>query len=485
MSQQFVLAFGGTGARCAEALTYLLASRSIRTPTHVLIVDPDETNGNVSIALAQLHRYHAIHKMLTPADGEGAFFSTPVNAELPAESFSWSNPQKHEEFGTLLQYAAQGPNEKALLDLLYDEDDMRLSFEKGYIGRAHIGSLDLLRTLEHQVTRAVEAGDDVHGRTDAMLLFFRRLRNAAQQPGGAKVLVVGSVFGGTGASGLPAIPPLLRKLLPSGLRAEMKVACVQVAPYFSFPPGREEDPDSALHPLATQAALYHYSLTNVGYERIYLVGAPNREQANDENVPGGDAQRNAAHYVELASALAAAHFFANPPKSSNPEVLACGADEVHWTKLPYGKDTQVRRNLTSLTTFCLMYARYLAEDLTERRHMDTKWLGDLQRERGRTLGGQEAELRALRDFAERLLTWTVELKQSGGENLFATSARHSEDSLAQVVPGGGSDHAYHKIYRNLNTAPSSRQETGQGWFIEALTSASVRFCRDNYQSWWS
>lgn len=484
MSQQFVLAFGGTGARCAEALTYLLASRSIRLPTHVLIVDPDQTNGNVSIALEQLRRYHAIQKNIAAVDGEGAFFSTPLNATLPQESFAWSNPQQNVEFGTLLEYAAQGQNEKALLDLLYDEDDMRLSFEKGYIGRAHIGSLDLLRTLEHQVTRAVAAADDEQGSPDAMLLFFRRLRAAAQQPGGAKVMVLGSVFGGTGASGLPAVPPLLKKLLPTGLRAEMKIACVQVAPYFSFPPGREEDPDSALHPLATQAALYHYSLTNVGYERIYLVGAPSREQANDENVPGGDAQRNAAHYVELASALAVAHFFANPPQSANPEVLASGADEIHWTKLPHGKQTQIRRNLTSLATFCMMFDRYLAEDLSERRHLETKWLGDLERDRARTLGGQEAELRRLREFSERFLAWTVEVKQNSKTNLFATSDLHSEDSLAQVVDGGSATDAYHRLYRRLNTVPASKQETGQGWFIEALTYASDGFCRENYQSWW-
>ena len=60
-----------------------------------------------------------------------------------------------------------------LFEVLYDHDDMRASFGKGYVGRAHVGALDLYRVLEgaaqglqvalagdeHALRRALPAGD--------------------------------------------------------------------------------------------------------------------------------------------------------------------------------------------------------------------------------------------------------------------------------------------------------------------------------------
>jgi hypothetical protein len=482
MTQNFVMAFGGTGARCIEALTYLAASNAVHGPVHVLVVDPDETNGNVSEALKQLRRYHEIQAQVRANDDGDTppFFSTHLNDGLGTDSFFWANPSPNVEFGTLINYAAHDADSRALLDLLYDPDDIRLTFEKGYIGRAHIGSLDLMRTLREQITTAATVERD---RPDAMLQFFRKLRAATQQPGGARLIVFGSVFGGTGASGLPAVPPLLRSVLLSGLQRELAVACVQVTPYFSFPPGGEEDPDSALHPLATQAALYHYSLTDTGYDRIYIVGAPGREQSNPNNVVGGDAQRNAAHYVELAAALAAAHFFSEPPPKGATEVLACGAEDVRWDKLPFQKESDLRRRLVSFGTFCLMHSRFLAPEMEERRHVGARWMDVLTAHDGRRLGGQEAVLRDLRDFAERVLRWARELQRIEGVDLFALPDNIGEQALASVARGGESRKPYHEIYSRLTATHDLKQETGTGWYIEALTRAATAYCDSIYKGW--
>lgn len=486
MTQNFVLAFGGTGARCAEALTYLVASRSIAEPVHLLLIDPDETNGNVSIAIAQLRRYREVHRCLRRGAGTHTqpFFSTPINADLGPDSYFWANPQPNVPFQTLIEYSAQSPAERGLLDLLYDQSDLELSFEKGYVGRAHIGSLDLLRVLQHQIQSAAKSPDAPRGRPDSIQVFFHGLRAATQQPGGARLLVVGSVFGGTGASGLPAVPPLLRQVLLSGLQEQLALGCVQIAPYFSFPPGRVEDPDSALHPLATQAALFHYSLTDVGYDRIYLVGAPTRQQSNEENVPGGESQRNKAHYVELAAALAAAHFFEQPPRGMRGEVVASGTEEISWEKLPHHESTRVKHNLVAFGTFCMMHSRFLAQELEERRHLGTKWLADLESGRERTLGGQESELRELRDFSTRFLIWAQQVQSSHGVLLFSLGNRETEDSLAHVTGGGDGTRPYHEIYRRLSIVGDLDQENGQGWYVDALTRAVEGFCRSNYTSWW-
>src|SRR5687768_12361944 len=104
MTQNFVMAFGGTGARCAEAITYLLASRTLLQPAHIILVDPDQTNGNVKETLWQLQRYAEIHRELVDrsATPSSPFFSTPLNTEGGSESFIWTNPQPNVPFSSLI-----------------------------------------------------------------------------------------------------------------------------------------------------------------------------------------------------------------------------------------------------------------------------------------------------------------------------------------------------------------------------------------------
>ena len=487
MARNFVIAFGGTGVRCAEALAYLCASRSIREPVHVLLVDPDASNGNVDEAHAQLQRYYTLQTQVRPDPAGRAFFSTPLNPGEGPESFLWQYPNQHQQFSTLIDYSIQDPSHQQLLQLLYDQDDLDLSFEKGYIGRAHVGSLDLLRTLRRALENAAEEkpGEEANN-ADPLRVFFRTLRSSAQAKGETNLLVYGSVFGGTGASGLPTVPPLIQQVLPK-LHENIRIGCVQMAPYFSFPEGQSRDPDSALHPLATQAALYHYAFTSSGYHRIYLVGAPDRVETSTENRPGGIDQRNRAHYVELGAALAGAHFFQTPPAAGQTaEVFASGAREAVWSSLPQGRETEVRRNLVSFATFCMLHTHFLYDDLRLAKHRGAKWTYDLSAATARTLGGQEPELEQLRDFARRFLQWADQVQATADERLFRLPERPSAGQLAQVSEGGRVDgDAYHQIIAGLNRLGRVDQPTPQGWYMDALSQSVDGFCKENYSSWWS
>jgi len=495
MVQNFVLAFGGTGARCAEALAYLAASRSLREPTHVLLIDPDAANGNVLLAVNQLQRYHALHRTLgETATTNGAappFFSTPLNATHEPGSFAWEYPNRTRDFATLVDYAVQSELHRDLLTLLYDEDDLQMTFEQGYVGRAHVGSLDLFRTLSRAIARARDetasgTREAIPGRTaprtdDPLHVFFRELRTAAQGERRANLLVVGSVFGGTGASGLPAIPPLIRRVFP-GLHANLNLACVQLAPYFDFDaPNRPGDPDSSLHPLATQTALYHYASADAGYGRIYLLGAPSRTRTNDANFD----QRNAAHYVELAAALAAADFFANPPRpQSAVEVVASGSTQATWSRFPFGRSVSLQQNLVSFATFCLLHLHFLQPDLAAERHVEARWAVDLARQTRSRLRGGEAELNILREFCFRFLDWARQVQRTTDVPLFRIPDSPGEAALGQVTDGAnGRGDAYHRIYAGLSKGGRINQGAPSGWYLAAVTRAVDRFCADNY-TWW-
>lgn len=496
MSRDFFLAFGGTGARCAEAFAYLLASRAVLEPVQVLIVDPDQSNGNVDSTRGQYQRYDAVQRQLRAGGGTPPFFSTPVNAGKA--TFFWSNASGTSDWRTLLEYELLSDGARDLIDLLYDEEDLGLKFEKGYIGRAHIGSLDLLQTLQHGM---LSAKDLVEGQErNALQHFYTQLRSAAE--GGKdrpNVIVVGSIFGGTGASGLPAVPPLLREALGDQLAARINVGCVQVAPYFSFPEGTPADPDSALHPLATQTAMRHYAVADVGYHRIYMVGASQRAATADHNNPGGSDQRNKSHPVELAAALAAAHFFAAPIESADAAkhtALLSGSAQDHatWTKLPFGaqKDADAFRNLVALATFCVAHLREFAPGFEEGRFDGGLFMRSLAAKAERTLGGHEPALIALTEFATRYLAWIHEVQahtRAGG--LFTLDPELRDDSALRVARGGretGEPISELKELldtegRRLSGSQEDVQTTGIGFYVQSLTASAEKFCSANYRTW--
>ncbi len=490
MNPVFVLAFGGTGSRCLEAITYLAAARVIRDPLHVLLIDPDESNGNVDDAREQLQRYQRIHGKIEgqkegagPSGGHPAFFSTPINEDLPPGSFYWQYPGNANRFSEKVQLSALDADTRALVELLYDDHDLNhVDLKKGYWGRSHIGSLDLLQTLGNRITQISKTSE---GGQDSLETFFARLRRAAQESE-PRLMVVGSIFGGTGASGLPAVPPLLRQFFAGqeGFLDKVRLGCVQMTPYFTFGKGTEHDPDSALHPLATQAALYHYALSDAGYEAIYLAGAPRRAPLSDTNDPGGPDQRNHPHYAELAAALAAAHFFESPPRQGERRVYATGGKDVSWATLPDAPKRGVQQHLTSFTAFCLLHAGVFHERFEGGKHKGDRWLHDLVgRNRERSLRGNEAELQDLKTFAERYVAWISRVGKPGGEGtdvkLFgfdAADVKLDERAAAERLSRlrGGKADTWDKVMRHMNSGLHPEQRAGVGWYMAALTASTDR-----------
>jgi hypothetical protein len=333
---------------------------------------------------------------------------------------------------------------------------------------------------------AKDAREDV-AEPDALHHFYRELRAATQGGQRANLIIFGSIFGGTGASGLPAVPPLIRETLGDDLRKRIQIACVQVAPYFTFPEGRAGDPDSAIHPLATQTALRHYASTNVGYDRIYLVGAPERPTTAEHNNPGGSNQQNRAHYAELGAALAASHFFAQPPDGEagrgGTELLTSSAQELSWGKLPFNRESKLRRNLVALATFATVYANYFGPDLRAQKHLGSVLNRTLEHG-DRRLGGQEPVLDELLQFCDRYLTWIRDIQSNTGARLFTLDDQISNESAGKVTEGGKRPHnPVSLMMAQMQKQQENHQETGPGFYVHALTRTVDKFCDDNYVSW--
>ncbi len=309
MPKLFVFAIGGTGERVLRSFTMLLASG---VPTfdnyevYPIIIDYDTANADKKRTVDLLQNYNAVHEAAFTRHGIASKSSGFSNQFFAAKlcnlngltnyMFPFHPAKPNEKFREHIGYdslSGNNMNTMWLLKSLYDESDrpdteLNLNMEVGFKGNPNIGSV-----VFHDINQAVEF-------TNFLGLF---------NPGnGDKVVVIGSLFGGTGASGIPEIVKAI-----NGKTPEAKVATVLVLPYFAPMPSQKGDNDAikaSRFNSKTKAALSFYKdsgLMDMIHE-VYYVGDPYPTKL--PYCDGGANQRNEANLVELIAAMMIEHYVA-------------------------------------------------------------------------------------------------------------------------------------------------------------------------------
>lgn len=522
MARNYLIAIGGTGSRCLEAVIYLAAAGIFKNPLHVLIIDPDQNNGNSVKARTLVTQYHALHLARQPqnAEAKGWFGGTKLpSPQLFQPSLNvkgatsteqhgifWHNPNPAQRrFGEVIQYQAQEEELKSFLNLFYEPTDLEMVLDVGYRGRTNVGAVALKQDLEGS-----------SGIANYGLREFLENLNIDLQAGEARVFVMGSVFGGTGAAGMPTIPKLISSLpgdvISADNRSRLRYGCAMMTPYFSFPKGVSSSSgpttDSARHAVATQAALLHYARVPPGYHHIYFIGAPARPQTNTANVVGGQNQANAPHYAELIAALAAWQFFALERVPASDQQLHF-ADSVRnktdigvsWETLPVdAKNTSSReefkRRLTIFATMAFFYKNFLYERFLQgEEYEQTNWYKD--NFAGLNLDEEKEPLKYLYEFSKSYLDWLAGVGETGQKEhtrLFNWDAlAESDPALADKVVGDllndplsgsakRSTAGFNDIYSKLDSLKlkSGATNSAAGLFIYLLHYAVSQFCHENY-----
>ena len=156
----------------------------------------------------------------------------------------------------------------------------------------------------------------------------------ASQNGGTKVFILGSVFGGTGASSIPIIPQAISKaaeIISNGAANILNNAyfgSTLLTAYFNFktPTGTELENQKIIatsdkFALNSQVAMMFYNddaTVKSTYQKFYMLGTsgidwnPMAKKEQTETITGGASQRNDSHYIELLAACAALHFLKIP-----------------------------------------------------------------------------------------------------------------------------------------------------------------------------
>ncbi|WP_310484948.1 tubulin-like doman-containing protein [Chamaesiphon sp. VAR_48_metabat_403] len=300
-----------------------------------------------------------------------------------------------------------------LLEVLYTPDERNQQLDEGFRGRPSIGAAVMsqidLKRLEIEPWGS----------------FIQSINNAVGAQGKqARVLLCGSIFGGTGASGIPTIARLLRnKLEQQNIADRVKLGGLFLLPYFSFtvPPGAETNglyaaSDQFL--LNTESALrYYVTQASQLFDSVYLLGNENTSEV--EFSVGNTTQKNRPHFVELYAALAVRDFLIEDRDDALMSITRDRVGEIKWSDLP--DDFNVKKLMTNAARLAYLWtsdiektARYTLDNGFKVACRDEPWLDryyDLQADSKDRfdLPHQQKGIETLSNWSRSYLIWLKEL----------------------------------------------------------------------------
>ncbi|MCM1982612.1 hypothetical protein [Lyngbya confervoides] len=500
----YLIGIGGTGSKCIESLVYL-ASLGIfgPSPLRVMYVDPDETNGNLERSRNALNLYQKCYSIMGGVKADCAWMQTPI------ESFDiWSPFGDHtakKELKDCFHYSTLKSSHPALgnlFDVLYTKEEREANLDVGFRGRPAIGSAVMSRVDLDRLDQAPWGQ------------FIESIK--ADAGGGSritKVLFCGSIFGGTGASGLPTLARLLaNKLEKLNVRDRVQIGAVLTLPYFGFSPPAGQDPNevyakSEQFLLNSEAALRYYGIQAKGtFDVTYLLG--NQTLSRVDFSVGKNSQRNEAHFVELFAALAARHFLQYPGEPSNAVIVASRAQpgRLNWMDLP--ECNVVKPEFVNAARFAYAWLADISLELAQARQvgMDkarrgAPWLERYFNPNPKREGqlpnldqvDQQAAIAIFDDWCSAFLRWIYAVHQCESEavHLFNTSILGSvngelpealslkADNLPNLVYGDDRDRTRQaqdtmiQLKRNLMAIAPQPPNTG----VTGLAKALYLVCR--------
>lgn len=285
MAKCFIFAIGGSGARILESFTHLIAAGCAYQELNgwefePILIDLDTSNGNTVRCIDALQTYEKLQTELSGTTGKSPYFRLPLRR----------NVGTGEDY--MMQLLADGNNnlsasigyptleeqkDRFLVDLLYNSTVLNMRLDHGFKGVPSIGNVVLNQfrqnTLYQSFLKTFLPGD--------------------------RIVVIGSIFGGTGAAGLPI---LLKNFRASGVGSisNAPIAAIPVMPYFQVTSDAESMINSDSFITKTKAALYYYEQNLTEANETYYVGYNSSQQFR--NVEGGHNQKNDPMAIEVIAA---------------------------------------------------------------------------------------------------------------------------------------------------------------------------------------
>lgn len=470
MDKLYIFAIGGTGARVLKALTLLLgAGVEIKAKEVVpILIDPDAGSGNKTETVQLMDLYRNIYEKMDHADTHTNFFRTQITKNTPDYAMTLGGATSM-TFGEYMGFSYLSNENQALVNLLYSESNQAQDMTVGFTGNPNIGT-----TVLNQFSQS----DD----------FKNFASNFTANDG---IFVISSIFGGTGASGFPLLVKNLRHIDPaSGIPAasaieHSRIGAISVLPYFNLTPD-EKGIDANTFMSKTKAALAYYEHNLKEVNMLYYIGDTVSEPY--ENQIGGLGQRNKAHFVELASALAIFDFAACSDAITNTRAIQPtvykefgiveDVDSIHIPHLERSTRALMERPLAEFTLF----AKYLQEELGNAK-VDQTWISDEPNYNQQVLSGNfYADLMSYIAFYKSWLAEMADNKRSFAPYVLEENRGDVfgfiRDVQTKKVWSTKSNYDLYNHYLNAISKSRLEQNHPEGKFIAHLYKATQALVKD-------
>lgn len=403
MSKTYVFGIGGTGARVIKALTLLLGA-GVKTQADEIVpilIDPDAGCGDNTDTVDTLREYIEVRSHLNHAGGPLNAFATKILPLDFAQPFSMPmGTNTNVRFGQYMGLHSLSPENQAMANMLFSKDNQQTDMTNGFYGNPNIGSVVLN-----------QFGDSND---------FQTFSSTFQD--GDKIFIISSIFGGSGASGFPLLLKNLRQMTQvfrtpnAAAIQDAPIGAITVMPYFQVKPADTPGPasiDSDTFISKTKAALSYYDTNLTGLDAHYYIG--DEMAGQQEQNPGGAAQRNDAHFVELAAALAVLDFADSvegaPGHPTTYKEFGIEADTPNITFTDLGSElvSQIAAPMTSFT----LAAKYLQEKFPDSQTQ--RWFEETHKP-AQALNTQA--FRSFRRFSENFLNWEKSMQSARNNRRF-------------------------------------------------------------------
>lgn len=315
-----IIAIGSTGVKALENCIHLANAGALdRDQMRVIIIDKDAENEETAHVTRLNNRTIAANNIAGNMD----FFRTKFDIRVWPfnNALAEIRNDDHGAGDTFHDYVFENPNtDDILLNMTHRNQVQNWELDRGFYGRPNIGAtlFKLVTEISGNINRIHQDDPNLNGdpRTKELAANaeFKNLKTdvVSGQFSSINVFVVGSVFGGTGASIFPNVARMIRKLLPGNCR----VGGALVLPYFSVTPPDNDARrvDSSEFIKRTKVALEQYHSqgiiggNNALFDALYFVGDKPFNNTGAYAL-GGKKQKNHTHVVDLYSGYAVCDYF--------------------------------------------------------------------------------------------------------------------------------------------------------------------------------
>lgn len=342
----YVLAIGGTGNKILESIVYAAAADALYTCTAdgrqiplpevtLLSVDVDSACGNTTRAGRAADAYEQVRTAFEENRQDRRGFHTRLNYRR------W-NMNLSRRASSVDQMTENHTRDRLLAHALFSRTEASLEYSEGFRGHPDLGVLffsDLLSSLE---------GLRAAGQPDEMNALLDRMQAEIAAGEQVKVVLCGSIFGGTGASGIPALARYLHRYFAAH-PDRFELAAMLMLPYYKVPPSSHNEAleivvKSSDFPDKARTALEYYGMTAMlrsgeedtqgVFDAMYLLGLPPEAFVQTRIYStGSQSQENDAHMLEWIATRCIGAFLRTPMRGKHAHNMDCYYYQWHTTDL--------------------------------------------------------------------------------------------------------------------------------------------------------